>query len=602
MSDVAPPTDSLGTRKLTAILSTDVHGYARLMSSDEEDTVKRLSAFREIIFRLIRENRGRVANTAGDAVLAEFASAKDSVNGAIQIQKVLGEQNAPVSPECQMHFRIGVNLGDVYEQQGDLFGDGVNIAARIQALADPGGILISSSVYEQLERKSDIQVEFAGEQQLKNIEKPVRVYRVVTKTAPTLVIATPSRLREVEEELVPSIVVGVLPFDNASNDPEQGYFCDGLTEDLTTALANTALATTAILRIKVVSRNLMFGFKGKTPDVRQLGHDLGATHIIEGSVRKAGNKLRINAQLLETKNGSHLWAQRYDKELTDLFEIQDDIVRSIVTELDVQFVGGQQMRVLRAGTNNTEAYDLFRRAFGVANVSSPQTFDRVVGLLDEAIQLDSGFSAAYAFKAVVLLMKVRNKMATDRNETIRQARLALERALQLNKRSALGHSALGMFHHYYKQFEQAQKEFELAVSLDPNSATVYGAYGWFCLQTKNYDKALYCARQANALSPVPLLINFELEALSLQFLGRLEEALAITSRELRQQPKDLLLLVAHAGIAAQLGLTEEVASARSKVLEIQPDFNSVRYATDIGMLDSETAAQYAEMLHKAGLP
>jgi len=586
-----------GSRKLTAILCADVHGYSRLMSCDEEGTFKNLIVCREIIFRVIREHRGRVANTAGDAVLAEFISAKDAVDGAMEIQRSLFGFNQKLSPDCQMQFRIGINLGDVYEQQGDLFGDGVNIAARIQSLAEPGGILLSASVYEQLEHKSETKVELLGDQKVKNIEKPVRVYRVKIDTVlpegPSHSVSLPSPA--IPEVTPPSITVGVLAFDDLSEDPEQGYFCDGLTEDLTTALA-------AIPELKIVARNTMFGFKGKSPDIRQLGRDIGATHIIEGSIRKAGSRIRINVQLLETNTGGHIWAHRYDKELSDLFEIQDDIVTSVVTEMDVRLVSGEQARAHRATAKNVDAYDLYMRARSVASIFSPRTFASALALLDRALELDSDFVSAYTKKAVILILQAQNGMSANPDDDVRQARFACDRIIQLKPDSSYAHAVQGSILHYDRKLEQAQKEFELSISLSPNSAEIYMGYGYVCLQIGAYQKALSAARHAKELSPTPVMINIELEALSLQLLGRSEEALVIIKRGSALEPRDLFLWVTFAGLVAPMGLREECALARQKILEIQPNFDSVRYSTSTGMFDAETAKKYAEMLHMVGLP
>ncbi|MGA2973798.1 MAG: adenylate/guanylate cyclase domain-containing protein [Spirochaetia bacterium] len=586
---------TVGIRKLTAILSADVFGYSRLMSTDEASTFKRLTDCREIIFRLIREHHGRVANTAGDAVLAEFASVRDAAAGAIEIQKALAELNSGVSADQKMHFRIGINLGDVYEQQGDLFGDGVNLAARIQSLADPGGILLSASVYEQLEHKSDVPVEFAGEQKVKNMEKPVKVYRVVMKNAPASVIAAPALPQEITESAPPSIVVGVLPFENLSEDPEQAYFCDGLVEDLTTALA-------AIPEMKTIARNTMFGFKGKSPDVRQLARDIGATHVVEGSVRKSGSRIRINAQLLETKEGSHLWARRYDKEIADLFDIQDDIVRSIATEMDVHLIRGEQARFWRATTRNAEAYDLLMQALSSAAIFAPQSFHRALASLERALDLDPDFLQALCFKSLYLRQQARNGMCSDPDEGMRQSRLACEKALRLDSRYPSAHANLAALLQIDGKLEESKKEWELSMSLNPNISGILSGWGWYCLLTRDYQKALSAVRRANELAPFPQTLNIALEALALQFLGRPEESLVIVSRALRRQQGDLFLWVTYAGLTGPLGLVEESKKAVLKILEIQPNFSAERFATSNAMFDHETAESYARVLHQLGLP
>jgi adenylate cyclase len=340
-------------RKLTAIVSADVFGYSRLMGSDEDETFKRLTASRKAMFSLISTHKGRVANTAGDAMLAEFGSAKDAVAAAVAIQEALAVSNEAASEERRMRFRIGVNLGDVIERAGDLFGDGVNIAARLQSLAVPGGICISSAVYDQVRRNLDLQFEDLGEQAVKNIERPIRVYKILlehsaARFAELTAQVNTNRPSSGTDTGPSGYVIAVLPFDNMSDDPSQSYFSDGLTEDLITGLA-------AIKELLVPARNTMFTYKGKASDLRQIGRELGATHVVEGSVRKSGTHLRINVQLINASNGNHIWAKRFDKELTDIFEIQDAIVHSIVTEVDVQLLHGEQARSWRRSTKNAEA-------------------------------------------------------------------------------------------------------------------------------------------------------------------------------------------------------------------------------------------------------
>jgi adenylate cyclase len=591
-----PDIEIKGKRKLVALLCADVYGYSRLMGFDEEDTFNRLTVYREIFFRIIREQNGRVANTAGDAVLAEFASAKDAVAGATAIQTCLAGLNAKVPADRQMLFRIGINLGDVYERQGDLFGDGVNIAARIQTLADPGGIFLSASVFEQLEHKSNIPVELVGDQKVKNIEKPVRVYRVLmTRGTPPPPAPSPAAQYDTPDGDDCSILIGILPFDNLSDDPEQSYFCDGLSEDLTTALA-------AIPELRIVARNTMFAFRGKSPDIRRLGRDLGATHIVEGSARKSGDRFRVNAQLIETKTGNHLWAAKYDREISDLFELQDDLVHHIVSELDVHLVRGEQTRVWRASCTSAEAYDLVIRGRSIASVLAPQAYDRALSLIEKALEIDPNFVMALFTKAWFLVFQTRFGWSNNPGESMKQARLAVEKALRLDESSPEAHGGLGLILMTEQKMEQAKKEFEKAISLGPRMADLHGAYASICFRMKEYQKALWAARRANELSFFPLALTIALEAVSLRHLGRMEEALAVTRRGLNRYPGDLGLWVASASISTTLGLKKEAELARSNILEIMPDFSADKWTYGSQLYDQQTASQVASVLHSAGLP
>jgi adenylate cyclase len=317
-----------------------------------------------------------------------------------------------------------------------------------------------------------------------------------------------------------------------------------------------------------------------------LARDIGATHIIEGSVRKSGNRIRINAQLLEAKEGSHLWARRYDKEIADLFEIQDDIVRNVATELDVHLIRGEQARVWRATTRNAEAYDLFMQALNASTVFAPQAFHRALALLERALQLDPDFLSALCYKSVFLRQQERNVMTSDPSDAMRQARMACERALRLDEHSASAHSVLAALLQHDGRFDEARKEFELAISLNPNMSANLSGWGWFCLQTKDYQKALSVVRRANELAPFPQTLNIALEALALQFLGRPEESLVIVSRALRRQQGDLFLWVTYAGLTGPMGLVEESKKAVLKILEIQPNFSAERFATSNGIFVS----------------
>ncbi len=332
-------------RKLTAILCADVAGYSRLMGDDEEATIETLTAYRKVFTSEIKKHRGRVVDAKGDAILAEFASVVDAVNGAVEIQRKLAEQNAELPDERRMDFRIGINLGDVVVKDGVIYGDGVNIAARVEALAEPGGICISRPVFDQVESKLNLECEYLGEQKVKNIAKPVRAYKVN--------LTQPERGEQVEQpeavstaSLVPDGIslelpdkpsIAVLAFENMSGDSEQEYFSDGIAEDIITDLSKLS-------ELFVIARNASFSYKGKAVLPQQVGRELGVRYILEGSVRKAGNRVRINAQLIDASTEKHLWAERYDRELKDIFALQDELTEKIVRALDVTLISGEQAR------------------------------------------------------------------------------------------------------------------------------------------------------------------------------------------------------------------------------------------------------------------
>ncbi|MEE8395581.1 MAG: adenylate/guanylate cyclase domain-containing protein, partial [bacterium] len=385
-------------RKLAAILCADVQGYSRLMGADEEGTLRALAASRKIFFRQIERYRGRVVNAPGDSVLAEFPSVVDAVGAAVEIQRGLAEEHAAQPEEQRMVFRIGVNLGDVMVEDDAIYGDGVNIAARLEALADGGGVCISGSVYDQVKNKLDFTLESLGEKKVKNIAEPVRAYRVVLpgggaaaqpqsaqpKTSATAADGPPP-LPE-----VPSIAV--LAFNNMSGDPEQEYFSDGISEDIITDLAK-------ISGLLVIARNSSFAYKGRSVDLRQVGRELGVRYVLEGSVRKGGDRARITAQLIEARTGAHLWAERYDRKLEDVFAVQDEITEEIVTALDVKLARGEQARIWRKALKNPEARDLFYRAREAITHLSRERLAETRRLYQRVVELEPESPAGYVGEA-----------------------------------------------------------------------------------------------------------------------------------------------------------------------------------------------------------
>jgi adenylate cyclase len=375
-------------RKLAAILHADVKDYSRLMGADEVGTLRRLTASREVTDALIHQHRGRIVGTAGDSILAEFASAVDAVQCAVDIQQALKIKNAELPPEKRMEFRIGINVGDVIVEGPQIYGDGVNIAARLEALAEGGGICLSGTVYDQVENKLALGYEYLGEQSVKNIAKPVRVYRAiepaaiaaaqVRSTNPPLLLPRPDK---------PSIVV--LPFVNLSNDLEQEYFSDGITEDITADLSK-------ISSLFVIARTSAFAYKGKAVKVQEVGREMGVGYVLEGSARRAGTQVRITAQLIDATTGFHLWTERYDRPLRDLFAVQDEVVQKIVTTLKLQLTLWEQGYLVRKTTENLEAYDAYLRGTELFYSYTKETNVRAWQMYEQAIDLDPTYAAAYA--------------------------------------------------------------------------------------------------------------------------------------------------------------------------------------------------------------
>ncbi len=420
-------------RRLAAILAADVVGYSRLMEADEEATARTLSTYREIIDGLVASHHGRVFGSAGDSVIAEFASPIEAVRCAVEIQRELEAHDVDLPEDRRMRLRIGVNLGDVMVEGDNLLGDGVNIAARLETLADPGGISLARSVFDQVKKQLDLGYEYLGEHEVKNIAEPVPVYRVLTApgaagkvigeikqatqswkrvaVAAVLVVligvagavmwlrpwapdVEPASVERMAFPLPDKPSIAVLPFANMSDDPSQDYFADGMTEDLITDLSK-------ISGLFVIARNSTFTYKGKTVTIRQVAEELGVRYVLEGSVRRAGDQVRINAQLIDATTGGHVWAERYDSSLTDVFALQDKVTQNIVTALAVNLTAGERERQARKETDSPDAYDAFLRGWAHYRLFTPEDLGKSVPYFEQAIQLDPNYGRAHAALAAV---------------------------------------------------------------------------------------------------------------------------------------------------------------------------------------------------------
>jgi adenylate cyclase len=484
-------------RKLTAILSADVKGYSRLMGEDEEATIRTLTSYRAVMTSLIQRHRGRVVDSPGDNLLAEFASVVDAVCCAVEIQRDLHDKNAALPPERRMEFRIGLNVGDVIVEGERLYGDGVNIAARLEALAEGGGICLSGTVYDQVENKLSFDYEYMGEQVVKNIAKPVRVYRVRLEAE---ALATALEKDKVLSPLPPSALplpdkpsILVLPFINMSNDPDQEYFSDGITEDITTDLSK-------ISSLLVISRNSAFTYKGKAAKAQDISREMGVRYVLEGSVRKAGGRIRITAQLIDATTNHHLWSERYDRPLQDIFALQDEIVQKIVTTLKLQLTLQEQGWIMRKHTDDLEAYDTFLRGMEYysrftqeANVQARQMFEK-------ALSLDPQYTEACAWLGGTYWMEWVFRWSAD-PQTLEHALMLAQKAVALDDSLPFAHSLLSADYALKQQYDQAIAEGERAIALDPNNADSYAAQAQTLLYTGRPEEAQRAVEQAMRLNP-----------------------------------------------------------------------------------------------------
>ncbi len=454
-------------RRLAAILAADVAGYSRMMGADEAGTLATLrSVWAERFNPAVERHGGRIVKMMGDGALVEFGSAVDAVECAVAIQGTMAEFNAARDGQ-PIEFRIGVNLGDIVIEGDDIFGDGVNVAARLESQAPKNGVLVSDGIHAQVRGKVSVEFADAGTLALKNIAEPVRAWRWGGEGQAAVALTA------VEAEEGPSIAV--LPFDNMSNDPEQEYFSDGISEDIITDLSKVA-------GLMVVARNSSFAYKGRTRDLRVVGRELGVRSVLEGSIRRAGNRVRITAQLIDTRSGAHLWAERYDRELTDIFEVQDEVTLQIVGALKVKLRPSERELMKGRGTTNLAAHDYLLRARTLSvemlrsSRTGRETFEMTVDLLRKAIELDPDYAQAYAYLSMAYTVELVNRWAgvpDPLDLAVHFARLALEK----DPDEAVAHSAHAITQIYTGDLETARAEAERSIALNPNFASGFGTLG-----------------------------------------------------------------------------------------------------------------------------
>jgi adenylate cyclase len=576
-------------RRLTTILAADVVGYSSLVERDEDRTLARLKALRrELIEPLIAEHQGRVVKLMGDGALCEFASVVDAVRCAVLIQQGTAEREGDTPEGERIRLRIGVNLGDVIrEADGDLYGDGVNIAARLEQLAEPGGVVVSGTVYDHLQGKLGRDLEYLGERQLKNIGRPIRVYRLTGgRAAPAERPALPLPDR-------PSIAV--LPFDNMSADPEQEFFADGITEDLITALSG-------LKEFFVIARNSSFTYKGKAVDVREVGRALGVRYVLEGSVRRGGRRLRITAQLVEAATGRHLWADKYDGASKDVFDLQDRITADVVGAIEPSVQRAEIERARRKRPDSLDAYDRYLRALPHAWASAPGEPEKALAHLDEALARDPGYAAAHGLAAWCHQQRfVRyTRDPADREAALRHARAALATGTDDPAALALGALVVAISERDYATASGAVRR---ALAINPSSALGWGVAAIVSAFAGDYAAALDRAARAIRLNPLdPLRYHPELAVTVTEFfLGRYAEAAQAAARTVQAAPS---FPIGYAMLAASLlraGRTEEARTAARRLLATQPAFRA-GWIGHIGHPDPAEVDRLCATLREAGVP
>jgi adenylate cyclase len=581
-------------RKLAAILAADVAGYSRLMGDDERATVATLNASRKIFRTHVSDHDGRVVDTVGDSVLATFDSVVEAVLCAIEVQTALRALNQDLPDDRRMAFRIGVNLGDVIEQtDGTIYGDGVNVAARLESLAEPGGICISGSAHEQVEGKTDYGFEDIGEHDVKNIARPVRAYRVIASEE--IELTSPSKAGASER---PSIAV--LAFQNLSGDPEQEYFADGIAEDLITELSR-------LRWLLVTARNSTFTYKGSAVDVKQVGLDLGVRYVVEGSVRKGGERVRINAQLIDAATGNHIWAERYDRELSDIFTLQDEIIETLVATLQGEVGEFERERAHRKPPGSLDAWESYQQGLWHLWRYNAKDLAEARRLFQRACELDSNFAQAFAALGYALYLQVVFSYADSPFENLEQALRLANEAITLDDKEEMAHNTLGRVQILRGEFDAGIAELQTAIELNPNSALAYHGLGIAFWLTGQLDEAISESDTAIRLSPrdPTAWAIYTVRAWGRLFLGDYEAAVKEARLGIRYPAARFW---PHAILVSALALLDrrgEAEIALKRLLDVKPDFSPDVALTAWSPLNPEALRPlfktWFDGLHKAGL-
>jgi adenylate cyclase len=577
-------------RRLAAIFAADVAGYSRLIGADEEGTLARLKAHRrELIDPTIAEHQGRIVKTTGDGVLAEFASPVKAVRCAIDVQHGMAGRNAGVPEGQRIEFRIGINLGDVIvEDDGDIYGDGVNVAARLENIAEPGAVYISRTVRDFVDGTPELVLEDLGERELKNIARPVQVFRIAPPQTAGAAQAGPPAVPH-----KPSIAV--LPFTNMSGDAEQEYFSDGITEDLITDLSK-------ISGLFIIARNSSFAYKRRSVKVQEIGRDLGVRFVLEGSIRKVGNRVRITAQLIDAGSGGHLWAERFDRELTDIFATQDEVVEKIVAALAVNLTQGEAQRLRRRGTASVEAYETWLRARELLSRSTREAIAQAKAMYRRAIEIDPNFAAPHAGLSLATISEYVSDWAADPEEALDEAERWARRALELDDQEPVSHMALGNVMLWRRNHDGALDECRRMIALDPNFAQGHSATGLALMYAGRAAEALEAFAIAKRLDPHSPSIVLHFVAQANFSLGRYEAAAEHLLERIARTPATDSSRMLLAACYGHRGRVDEARAAWAGLMKVNPDFSLAQRARVLPYKEPRDFQRIADGLAKAGLP
>ena len=587
-------------RRLAAVLAADVAGYSRLMGTDEERTLARLKAVRKaIVDPAIASHRGHIVKTTGDGMLIEFASAVDAVRGAVEVQRSMAEQNAAVPPDQRIEFRIGIHVGDIIFDDNDIFGDGVNIAARLEGIAEPGGVCMSDDAYRQVRGKVEIASDDLGQQSLKNIAEPMRAWRVRLTGQTSSAAKSGSAVSQPRALPLPDKPsIAVLPFQNMSGDPEQEYFADGIVEEIITALSRMRW-------LFVIARNSSFTYKGRAVDVKQVGRELGVRYVLEGSVRKSGNRLRITGQLIDACTGSNLWADHFDGGLDDIFDLQDQVTASAVAAIAPKLEHAEMERAKRKPTESLDAYDYYLRGMASVHLWTKDANSEALRLFYKAIELDSDFASAYGMAAWCYAWRKWNGWMADHVQEIAETERLARRAGELGQDDAValcrGGFSLG---HVVGDRQGGAVLINRALVLNPNLATAWLLSGWIRAFLGESEVAIEHLTRAMRLSPLdPLTFLAQGGIAWAHFYGaRYDEMSSWAEKALQERPNYAQGMRMAAAGHALAGRLEEAQKMMARVRRIDPELRVSNLKNVIGFFGSEDLARYSEGLRKAGLP
>ncbi len=578
-------------RKLTAILYADIAGYSRMTGDDEEGTHRRVMEILDHASEQIKNDGGTVLRFAGDAILAEFSSAVTAVKCAVAIQTELNRRNQPLDDERKARIRIGINIGDVIEDRGEVYGDGVNLAARLEASAAEGGICISAAVFEQVQGKQEAVFIDGGEQRFKNIERPVRVYRWDPETA-----------RSVANEMKPSSAsdkpsIAVLALTNMNRDPDLDFIGDGITEDLITALSK-------IRSFKVISRESTFSYKGSAIDVRQVAKELGVRFVLEGSVRKAGNRVRITVQLIDAETGHHVWAERYDREMEDIFDLQDEMVRVIASALEPELNAFERERAVSKPPENLDAWELYQRALWHMWTYETENIRTALDLFRQASAADPKFAPAHAYYAYCCYQFVILGTADDPGALLQDGMVAAKKALQCDDRDAISYFAIGRIHMMLGDHDASIAALRKSIELNPCFAQAYHGLAMALMLAGELEEAKQTTRQAVAMSPRdPMLWAFTIvHALNHILSEEHEDALEWANHTLQiPNATSYWPHAVKASALANLGRIDEARKSLALALQAKPDLSLEFLQENLPVKHAGGLDPYLDGLKKCGL-